>query len=652
MATKRPLTLGANGKMQQMQEGDAVAIEAGGTGATDIVDARENLGVNLVWFDRLYETPTDKTYIVVLRVAAGFKVTGITHQSLGGTLSASFMADSSSIAEISVTETKTTTEVDHFQVTAGMEITCVVDDTDSVTDFAFSIVGELYTPIVPDDFEAYAVFVGTQGFDEWEGPTPSPTWWGQATNPYPAAWPENSNPAPVPGATDNPPSTIGTSEFLYGLMTITGFAVMNGDTGEPRLPVISYWNTSSVPCIAYHDGSSWNVVNMTTIATAFSSGCQVFQAGSRVFVSAVNSDSNEVREVTHAGVGSAMSGPGFYYNNFITRDFDGTPILMRQGDTYITSMTLVGDAWVGDGTNRTEDAGGYAPIAACTGTFYSINVYLWKLTRNTDSLWNFTEISEAATTPSGQGYVAAADLPGAEFGDPPIAMAIWTNPNSAYRTRIVYFEADSGTIPISAITYSSPYYPTFVAVDASSRLLAVAVKADESTAPPRIDIYALNGKSTPTLIGSKSFPGHYVPAEHAIYVDAATTSNITLSGEQNIAGFDTAASRILVRSQSAASENGVYVTDSGGWTRATDADEWSDLYRLSVLDFNTFTTYSCTVGASGTVGSTAVTFSVNSSGKPRSAETSDLGPVGIFWTPYVVGAVFDSYRINNILPPA
>ena len=48
--------------------------------------------------------------------------------------------------------------------------------------------------------------------------------------------------------------------------------------------------------------------------------------------------------------------------------------------------------------------------------------------------------------------------------------------------------------------------------------------------------------------------------------------DITLSGEQTIDGTTTDASRVLVAGQTDASENGIYVTGTGAWTRAVDAD--------------------------------------------------------------------------------
>jgi hypothetical protein len=49
-----------------------------------------------------------------------------------------------------------------------------------------------------------------------------------------------------------------------------------------------------------------------------------------------------------------------------------------------------------------------------------------------------------------------------------------------------------------------------------------------------------------------------------------TTSNITLSGEQTIDGFLTSTDRVLVNGQTTASENGIYDTAAGAWTRSSD----------------------------------------------------------------------------------
>ena len=56
-------------------------------------------------------------------------------------------------------------------------------------------------------------------------------------------------------------------------------------------------------------------------------------------------------------------------------------------------------------------------------------------------------------------------------------------------------------------------------------------------------------------------------------VRAATTANITLSGVQTIDSVSViAGDRVLVKNQTTASANGIYVVASGSWTRALDMD--------------------------------------------------------------------------------
>jgi phage-related tail fiber protein len=61
-------------------------------------------------------------------------------------------------------------------------------------------------------------------------------------------------------------------------------------------------------------------------------------------------------------------------------------------------------------------------------------------------------------------------------------------------------------------------------------------------------------------------------------VRAATTANITLSGTQTIDGVSViAGDRVLVKDQSTASGNGVYVVAAGAWSRAADSDSATEL---------------------------------------------------------------------------
>lgn len=58
----------------------------------------------------------------------------------------------------------------------------------------------------------------------------------------------------------------------------------------------------------------------------------------------------------------------------------------------------------------------------------------------------------------------------------------------------------------------------------------------------------------------------------------ATTANITLSGEQTIDGVAVVTDdRVLVKDQTTASENGIYVADTGPWRRSKDFDKTRDV---------------------------------------------------------------------------
>ncbi len=93
----------------------------------------------------------------------------------------------------------------------------------------------------------------------------------------------------------------------------------------------------------------------------------------------------------------------------------------------------------------------------------------------------------------------------------------------------------------------------------------------------------------------------------------ATTGNITLSGTQTIDGIAvTAGQRVLVKDQSNAAENGIYVAAAGAWARAADANTWDELvHAFSFVESGTNggnNGYLCTIAAGGTLGSTAVTW--------------------------------------------
>ena len=95
-------------------------------------------------------------------------------------------------------------------------------------------------------------------------------------------------------------------------------------------------------------------------------------------------------------------------------------------------------------------------------------------------------------------------------------------------------------------------------------------------------------------------------------VKCSTTANHSLSGTSNVDGVTVpAGTRVLVRFQSTPAQNGIYISASGVWSRATDADSGAELTETTVLVTsgtlfkNTQWTQNGTVT---TVGTDAVTF--------------------------------------------
>lgn len=75
----------------------------------------------------------------------------------------------------------------------------------------------------------------------------------------------------------------------------------------------------------------------------------------------------------------------------------------------------------------------------------------------------------------------------------------------------------------------------------------------------------------------------------------ATTANITLSGLQTIDGISVLADyRVLVKDQTTASENGIYVASTGTWTRAYDFDGDNDIIQGTRVFVVTGTTNAAT----------------------------------------------------------
>jgi len=96
-------------------------------------------------------------------------------------------------------------------------------------------------------------------------------------------------------------------------------------------------------------------------------------------------------------------------------------------------------------------------------------------------------------------------------------------------------------------------------------------------------------------------------------VKCATTANITLSGLQTIDTYSVqVGDRVLVKNQTNAPDNGIYVAASGAWVRSTDMDIWAEVpgaYTVALYgSVNANTSWVSTSADTGTINVTPITF--------------------------------------------
>lgn len=146
-------------------------------------------------------------------------------------------------------------------------------------------------------------------------------------------------------------------------------------------------------------------------------------------------------------------------------------------------------------------------------------------------------------------------------------------------------------------------------------------------------------------------------------VRAASTTNIAaLSGAMTLDGVAlVAGDRVLVKDQTTASQNGLYVVAAGAWARSADADVWSELISAYVFvesgTVNADMGYLATVDPGGTLGTTGVTFVqftgagqiLAGAGLAKSGNTLDVGAgTGIAVAADAVGLAGQALALHNL----
>lgn len=194
---------------------------------------------------------------------------------------------------------------------------------------------------------------------------------------------------------------------------------------------------------------------------------------------------------------------------------------------------------------------------------------------------------------------------------------------------------DGSNIPDSTITSAKIANGSIVDADVNASADISATKIETASFNTKVQANRLDQLSAPTAsvnlnsqkITNLAEPTSATDAATKGYVDnavvgidwkpsvrAATTGNITLSGEQTVDGVElVAGNRVLVKNQSTGSENGVYVVSATGWSRSSDADtsaEFTSAFAVFVEEGTTNADSGWVLTTDGTItlGTTAIAF--------------------------------------------
>lgn len=187
-----------------------------------------------------------------------------------------------------------------------------------------------------------------------------------------------------------------------------------------------------------------------------------------------------------------------------------------------------------------------------------------------------------------QGYLTSApattltgDVTGTGAGTIPTTLA-------AVGTAGTYTKVttDSKGRVTAGTTLSAADIPTLTASKISDFDTQVRTsRLDQMAAPTAavsLNNQKITGLATPTADTDAATKGYADSIAQGLdskeSVRAATTANITLTGAQTVDGVAlVAGNRVLVKDQTTASTNGIYVVAAGAWTRSTDADSSAEV---------------------------------------------------------------------------